>query len=359
MNQADQTEAVRRLGIRHPIIQGPFGGGLSTARLAATVSNLGGLGSYGAYSLPPEGILDAARAIRALTSAPFALNLWVSDHDAGGLDLSDAEFERVSRIFAPYFRELGVALPARPERFSHRFDDQVAALLEANPPVFSFVFGVPSPAILSECRQRGIVTIGAATTIAEARVLEEAGVDLLVATGSDAGGHRPSFLKSAEDSLTGTFSLVPLIADRVKVPVIAAGGIVDARGVRAALALGAQAAQIGTAFLACEESGATAEHREILFSERAQETTLTRAFSGRLARGVRNRWTDEMAPRIAELPPFPIQSWFVSKLRPAAVKAGRTDLVSLWGGQGAPNLRHRTTATLMDALTNTLKETRR
>ena len=359
MNESYPTEAMRRLGIRHPIIQGPFGGGLSTARLAATVSNLGGLGSYGAHSLPPDDILETAREIRALTTAPFALNLWVSDHDDGGLDPDDAEFERVSRIFAPYFRELGVELPTRPETFNQRFDEQVAAVLEANPPVFSFVFGVPSNAILSECRRRGMVTVGAATTIAEARVLEEAGVDLVVASGSDAGGHRPSFLRSAEESLTGTFSLVPLIADRARIPVIAAGGIVDARGVCAALALGAHAAQIGTAFLACEESGTTAEHREILFGDRAQETLLTRAFSGRLARGVCNRWTDEMAPRLAELPPFPIQSWFVSKLRPAAIKAGRTDLVSLWSGQAAPNLRHRTASSLMDALINPPKEIRR
>ena len=152
----------------------------------------------------------------------------------------------------------------------------------------------------------------------------------------------------------GTLTLVQLVSDRVKAPVIAAGGIADGRGVRAAFALGAQAVQIGTAFLACEESGTTDAHRDVLFSERAQHTTLTRAFTGRLARGVRNRWTEEMGSRLDALPPFPITSWFVSKLRPAAVAAGRTDLVSLWSGQIAPNLRHRNAVALMQSLLSEL-----
>lgn len=343
------NEATRHLGVLYPIVQGPFGGGLSTVRLAATVSNLGGLGSFGAHMLAPNDIGRVADELRAQTSAPFALNLWVSDHDAGGLDLDDAAFERAWRLFAPYFEELGVAKPARLQRGHPAFAEQVEALLEARPPVFSFVFGIPSKAIFAECRRRGIVTVGAATTIAEAQALDAAGVDLIVATGAEAGGHRPSFLAPAEESLHGTFALVQLLGARVKAPLIAAGGIADARGVAAAFALGAQAVQIGTAFLACNESGTTDAHREMLFSERAQQTTLTRAFTGRLARGVRNRWTEEM--RGVELPPFPVTSWFLSKLRPAAVAAGRTDLVSLWSGQIAPNLRHRSAAALMQSLT--------
>lgn len=344
------TEAIRRLGIAHPIIQGPFGGGLSTDRLAAAVSELGGLGSYGAHHLPPDEIGAVARAIRARTARPFALNLWVSDHDPGGRELSAADFERVARIFEPYFRELGLPLPAPPARYGQRFDDQVEALLAAAPPVFSFVFGVPPPAVLAECRRRDIVTIGAATSIAEARLLDEAGVDLIVASGFEAGGHRPTFLGRAEDSLMGTLVLTPLVADRVAAPVIAAGGIADRRGVAAVLALGAQAAQLGTAFLACEESGAPPAHRELLFSERTHATTLTRAFTGRLARGLANRWTRELAARIAELPPYPIQGWFVSQLRAAAIAAGATDLMSLWSSQIAPNLRHHTASALFDSL---------
>lgn len=352
MSRYFPNEATRRLGIEHPIIQGPFGGGLSTAVLAATVANLGGLGSFGAHMLAPERIGTVAGEIRALTDKPFALNLWVSDHDEGGDRIDAATFERGWRLFEPYFRELGVAKPepAPEERGHPRFDEQIDALLEARPPVFSFVFGIPSKAVLAECRRRGIATVGAATSIAEAQALEAAGVDLIVATGAEAGGHRPSFLARAEESLMGTFTLVQLVSARVKVPVIAAGGIADARGMQAAFALGAQAVQIGTAFLACRESGTHDAHRDLLFSERAEHTTLTRAFTGRLARGLRNRWTDELASRADELPPFPTTGWFVSKLRPAAIAAGRTDLISLWSGQIAPNLRHRTAAALMQSL---------
>ena len=348
------NEATRRLGIPHPIVQGPFGGGLSTATLAATVSNLGGLGSFGAHMLAPGDIGRVVGDIRALTPHPFAMNLWVSDHDTGDDMFDAAMFERAWRIFGPYFAELGVPRPELPAHTHPSFDEQVEALLEARPPVFSFVFGIPSQAVLAECRRRGIVTVGAATTLAEAQALEAAKVDLIVATGAEAGGHRPSFLASAEESLTGTFALVRLASAHVATPLIAAGGIADARGIRAALALGAQAAQIGTAFLACAESGTTDAHRDILFGPQAQHTTLTRAFTGRLARGVRNGWTDAMAPRIAELPPFPVTGWFVSKLRPAALAAGRTDLVSLWSGQIAPNLRHRSAAELMQSLLSEL-----
>jgi len=344
------NEAIRKLGIRYPIVQGPFGGGFSTPQLAATVANKGGLGSYGAHHLAPQNITRVIQEIRAQTGAAFAVNLWISDHDAGGEELTQRELDRYFPLFARYFDELGVAKPEPPAVVHHRFADQVEALIEARPPVFSFVFGVPSASILDRCRKNGILTAGAATSIAEALALDAAGVDLIVASGFEGGGHRPSFLARAEDSLLGTFALTQLIAPRVKVPVVAAGGIVDARGIRAALALGAQAAQIGTAFLACRESAATDAHRDVLFSAQAQNTQLTRAYSGRLARGVQNRWMQEMAPLLDQIPPFPIQGWFTSKLRPAAVAAGRTDLVSLWAGQSAPNIKHRSAAALMDEL---------
>ena len=347
--QTTANALMQRLELAHPIVQGPFGGGLSTATLAATVSNLGGLGSFGAHQLQPAAIATIADAIRAQTQRPFALNLWVSTFDAGGDQYDAVEFERVWQIFAPWYRELGLDRPEPPRQFHADFEAQVEALLEARPAAFSFVFGVPRKAILDECRRRGILTIGAATSIAEAQALDAAGVDAIVASGFEAGGHRPSFLARAEDSLMGTFVLVPLIADRVRAAVIAAGGIADARGVRAALTLGAQAAQIGTAFLACDESAASEVHRARLFSAVAQSTTLTRAFSGRLARGLRNRWTDTMSAR-SDMPPFPVQSWFTGQMRTAALAQGRDDLVSLWSGQIAPNLRHRSAADLMRAL---------
>lgn len=354
---ASMTDAMRQLDLALPVVQGPFGGGLSTALLAATVSNGGGLGSYGAHTLPPERIGAVVEEIRAATAQRFALNLWVSDHDADGAAPDGEEFERTWRVFEPWFRELGVAKPEPPSHYPPSFSTQVDALLEARPPVFSFVFGVPDARILAACRVRDIVTVGAATTIAEAQALEAAGVDMIVASGSEAGGHRPSFLAPAEESLMGTFALTQLVASRVRIPVIAAGGIADARGVRAALLLGAQAAQIGTAFLACAESGTGDAHRAALFGENALHTTLTRAFSGRLARGLRNGWTETWKQGADAPARFPLQGWFVAQLRSAALAAGRTDLVSLWSGQIAPNLRHRRAADLLLALRDDLAAT--
>lgn len=341
-----ETEVTRRLRITYPIIQGPFGGGLSSAKLAATVSNAGGLGSFGVHHLKPEQIGEVASEIRTLTRQPFALNLWVNDHDADGDQLSREAFQANLARLRPYYQELGLPEPAFPERFGQRFDEQIKALLAVRPPVFSFIFGIPSQAVLNECRHLGIVTMGTATTVAEARLLDEAQVDVIVASGFEAGGHRASFLKSAEESLTGTFALIPKVVDRVQVPVVAAGGIADARGVAAALTLGAQGVQIGTAFLACEESNASALHREKLFSPDAEETALTRAYTGRLARGIRNRFMDEMAPYAPDLPPYPSQGWFTSQWKKAAQEQGRADVIALWAGQAAPLLHHRNASTL-------------
>jgi nitronate monooxygenase len=350
MKTAAPLAASRRLGIEHPIVQGPFGGGLSTAMLVGTVSNLGGLGSFGAYHLPAAEIAPLARELRSRTDRPFAINLWVSDHDRGGASLTEDEFEATYALYEPSYRELGIPKPQRPTSFFQPFEDQAWALIEAAPPAFSFVFGVPSAEILSACRKRDIVTIGAATSLAEARLLEEAGVDLLVATGFEAAGHRPSFLRRAEDSLMGTFALTQVVSEHVRTPVVAAGGIVDGRGVRAAFALGAQAVQLGTAFLACEESGATAQHREALFSPLAEETRLTRTYTGRLARGIPNRVVERFEACGRDLPPFPIHSWFVSKLRAADAAGGRSDFLSLYASQSAPNVRHRTATGLMHSL---------
>jgi nitronate monooxygenase len=337
----NDTAVTRRLGIRYPIVQGPFGGGLSSARLAAAVSNAGGLGSFGAQGMPPDRIRETVREIRSLTSSPFAVNLWVSTEDAGAGATTRGMYDAAVTSLAPYFEELGVAPPALPWRGWPSFDEQVAALLDARPPAFSFVFGIPPMAVIDECRRLSIVTIGAATTVDEALALEESGVDVVVASGFEAGGHRPSFLRSPDSSLIGLFSLLPQVCDAVGVPVIAAGGIADGRGIAAALALGAEGVQIGTAFLACEESNAPPAHRETLLGSRAADTVLTRAFSGRLARGLRNTLTDALDDRSRSFLPYPLQGQLVGALREEAIRRGRVDLISLWSGQSRPLLRHR------------------
>ncbi len=289
----NRNRLTEKLGIDYPIIQGPLGG-LSSQKLTAAVSNFGGLGSFGALSLSPEEIKSVISQIRSLTSKPFAVNLWVSMEDDDARSSDEAAFNRSLAPLASYFEELQAPRPQYKPYSPIRFEDQARILLDEKVPVFSFIFGIPPKEILDECRAKGIVTIGTATTPDEAVALQEARVDAIVASGFEAGGHRGSFLRAAEDSVTGTFSLVPRIADVVDVPVIAAGGIADARGVVAALALGAEAVQMGTAFLTCEASGASNIHREALLQGQAEFTGLTKAFTGRLARGIQNRLMSEL-----------------------------------------------------------------
>jgi nitronate monooxygenase len=278
------------------------------------------------------------------------LNLWIPLGDSDAPHLSDSQWQAACELLRPCFEQLGLDVPKRPARFSPRYEEQIESLLEIRPPVFSFVFGVPSAQVLERCRSAGIATVGAATTPAEAKLLADAGVDLIVATGFEAGGHRVSFLAEPEDCLTGTLALVPQVVDSVNVPVIAAGGMADGRGIAAALRLGASAAQIGTAFLACEESNAAPLHREKLFSPDARRTSLTRVFTGRLARSIHNDFIDALADKVHQLPPYPVQNWLTAQFRRAALAAGRSDLVSLWSGQAAPLLKERRAAALLETL---------
>lgn len=344
------TPVTRHLGIDLPIVQGPFGGGLSSVDLLTVVSEAGGLGSFGVHHLDAEGIARTAREIRARTERSFALNLWIPLEPRDDPTKDSDAFAAAIDVMRPYFKELGVPVPGKPERFGPRYEDQVEALIEARPAVFSFVYGIPSSDVIDRCHQQAITTLGAATTPDEAIALEAAGVDMIVATGFEAGGHRVSFLRSPEASLMGSFALIPQVVDSVKIPVIAAGGIADARGISAAMTLGAAAVQIGTAFLACEESNAGTLHRRMLFSADARYTGLTRAFSGRLARGIRNRFMEEMHPYQGVLPPYPDQNWLTSFLKRAAIERDRPDLMSLWSGQAAPLLKKRAATELLASL---------
>lgn len=345
-----QTKASEILGIQYPILLGPFGGNLSSVELVATVSNAGGLGGYGAYTLSADEIVEIDRQIRNATGKPYNLNLWVSDTDAPDGTVTDAQYEQAVQLFSPYFEELGIPIPEKPAPFKSRFENQLDAVLHIQPKVFSFMFGTLPAGVIEQCRRLGIKTIGAATTLDEAIALESSGVDLIIASGFEAGGHRPSFLAPAEQSTTGTFVLVQLISEKVRVPVIAAGGIADARGVAAALTLGADAVQIGTAFLATQESGALPIHRQMLFSDASRRTILSRAFTGRLGRGIATRPALELLGNDHGFLPFPLQNTFTSALRKAALEQQKWDLILFWGGQIAPVLKHTKAGKLMDAL---------
>ncbi len=346
----NKTRVTELLGIEYPIILGPFGGGLSTVELTAAVSNAGGLGGYGAYTINATQIYEIDKQIKARTDKPYNLNLWVSETDAVNGEATDEQYEQAVKAFKPFFDEAGIPVPPKPAPFKTRFENQLQAVLDIRPKVFSFMFGTLPADILEECRKRGIKTLGAATTLDEAIALEATGVDMIIASGFEAGGHRPSFLEPAEASITGTFVLVQLMREKIKTPIIAAGGIATGKGIAAALTLGADAAQIGTAFLAVDESGALPIHRQMLFSDAARHTTLSRAFTGRLGRGITSRIAREMLGREKQILPFPLQTTFMSPLRTAALDQQKHDMILFWGGQIAPILKHHKAADLMRSL---------
>ena len=340
------TELVR---VQHPIVLGPFGG-LSSVELTATVSDGGGLGSFGLCGYDADRIRATGAALRARTDRPFALNLWLPLAGETDPTPTGAEFERYLEPLRGYFDELGLALPDRPDHYLPDVADQLAATLEVEPAVISVVYGIPGPELIGAAHERGIVVIGTATTVEEAVALNNAGVDGIVASGAEAGGHRVSFLRAPEESLVGLFALLPQVVDAVDVPVIAAGGIADARGVRAAVELGADAAQIGTAFLATRQSAASEAHRAALRGPDAAHTVLTRALSGRLARGIPNRVTRELT----DPAPFPVQNWLTGQFRPTAAARGHTELLSLWAGQAAALATETDAAALLRALVEDL-----
>src|SRR6266436_2367262 len=330
----NENRLTAKLGIDYPVIQGPLGG-LSSQKLTAAVSNFGGLGSFGAHSLTPESIKEVIAQIRSLTSKPFAMNLWVSMEDEGARTSDENAFKRSLAPLSPHLAALGAPRPTFKPYSPTRFVDQARVLLDANVPVFSFIVGIPPREILEECRTKGIVTIRAATTPDEAAALQEAGVDAIVASGFEAGGHRGSFLRSAEDSLTGTLSLVPQIVDIVDVPVIAAGGIGDARGVIAARGRRRGGRSNGTGFLAWRGARRGGFPRESLPRSKAGPRCVTQGFTGRLARGIHNRLIEELNKPGTEILPYPLQRGLVRSLSIAAEAAGRPDLLPLWAGQSA------------------------
>lgn len=331
-----QNRLTAALGTDVPLVLGPFGG-MSSVDLAATVSDAGGLGSFGLYGYDPERIAQTVAALRSATERPFALNLWVPIGDEA--QPGDVDLDAALALVAPLYAELDLPLPdAPPARFLVGFDEQFDAVLTAAPPIVSFVFGMPDPEAVAALRGRGIRIIATATTVAEAVAVTEAGADVVVATGAEAGGHRVSFLAPAEDSLVGTFSLVPQVVDAVDVPVIAAGGIADRRGVAAALALGADGVQVGTAFLRTAASAASPAHRAALSAVTDHGTVLTRTVTGRLARGIPNRLV-RLVEEAGAILPFPAQAWVLQSVRAEALRRGWGDLQSLWAGQSAPLAR--------------------
>lgn len=326
---AGRTDFAGLVGIAAPIAQAPMVG--SKAALAAAVSAAGGLGSLACAALTPEQIRAEVAAIRQVTDAPFNLNFFCHRPPA-----PDPDREAAWRAaLAPYYEAFGLD-PAAPVSMANRapFNEAMAELVaELRPRVVSFHFGLPAEALLQRVRDVGCLILSSATTVREARWLAEHGVDAVIAQGAEAGGHRGMFLTEAAACQVGTFALVPQIADAVAVPVIAAGGISDARGVAAAFALGASAVQVGTAFLRCPEAGISAPYRAALGAARDEDTVLTSVLTGRPARGLLTRAVRELGPVSPLAPAFPGAAVALQPLRTAAEARGSGDFSPLWSGQ--------------------------
>lgn len=334
-----KTGLTERLRIRYPIIQAPMAGGPATPELVAAVSDAGGLGSLGAGYLEPEQIRVAISRIRNHTDKPFAANLLIPQPVT-----EDAEIiEYTHDLLAPYYQELGLleekapapSTPNLPDLHKlPNFKEQLAVVLEERVDALSFTFGVPSASEIAALKEWGILTIGTATHLLEAIVLEESGVDMIIAQGAEAGGHRGTFVGTHEQGMVGTMALVPTLVDYLQVPVIAAGGIMDGRGIVAALALGAVGVQMGSAFLACPENGENPCYREAIQEGTEISTLFTRVFSGKYARSLKNRFIAEFGENEADLPGYPIQSVLTRDIIEAAVEQDRPELMPLWVGQG-------------------------
>lgn len=331
------------LGTDLPIIQAPMAGSQGSA-LAIAVSNAGGLGSQPCAVLGLDQIRKELQAITAATSKPYNVNFFV--HKPPTPDPARENAWR--RLLAPYLAEHGIdqdAIQAGPQRLP--FDDAAADMLEEfKPPVVSFHFGLPSDALMKRVKGWGSKILSSATTLHEARYLETHGVDAIIAQGYEAGGHRGMFLTEDLNSQVGTFALVQQVVRAVSVPVIAAGGIADAKGVKAALVLGAAAVQIGTGYLLCPEASPNPLHRTALKSTAAQTTAITNLLTGRPARGIVNRLMREIGPMNSAAPAFPLAATAVFALRAKAESKGLHDFTSMWAGQNAAACREMSAADL-------------
>ena len=346
MSAWPDTELKDRLGIRYPIVQAPMAGS-STPSLAIAVSEAGGLGSLGLAMHTQEALRKDCTTVSEATAAPYNANFFVHYEP-----VDDPERANNTRsLLAPYYRELGLGQVPDVVTPAPSFNEiHLQAVLDLRPPVVSFHFGLPRDDAFKAIKAAGLFTLSSATNVAEARELEARGIDAVIAQGFEAGGHRGTFSEPYERGHVGTLALVPQIVDAVSIPVIAAGGIGDGRGIAAALALGASAVQLGTAFLTCPESAAHPIYRRELNEARDDQTRITHAFSGRPARGLENRYLREMTGHEGIYPDFPILNSLTGPLRKASAKQNNPDFLSLWSGQSAAMSRNLPASELIQLL---------
>ncbi len=343
------------LGTRLPIIQAPMAGGVTTPALVAAASSAGALGSFGFAYTQPEAMQRDVEAVRALTDAPINLNFFVNTQPT---PIAPASQTAAIDAVAGYYQALGLPAPA-PVRAPYAPDlhAQLSMAEDIRPEVLTFHLGDLPADRIRGLRTLGIKTGGSATCVAEAQHLEALGVDFIVAQGMEAGGHRGTYQRNPYEAMTGTLALTRLIVRAVKIPVVAAGGIMDGSGIAAVLALGAQGAQLGTAFIPCAESGAPRIHKDSLLAAREDTTMVTEKFTGKPARGLANRYMREMQSRNAPQLAFPAQGTLSGPLRAASGKAGNPDFLAMWAGQAAPLSRALSATELVATLEKETLET--
>lgn len=343
-----KNEITELLKIRYPIIQAPMAGGITTSKLVAAVSNSGGLGMIGAGYLAPAQTREQIREINELTSNPFGINLFVPSE----FKIIENEIQSANQSLNPIRRQLNLPLKNSIEvpnftNLLETFIEQITVVIEEKVPICSFTFGIPSKEVIAKLKQANILLIGTATTVAEAVENEKAGMDIVVVQGSEAGGHRGNFINGDQESLVGLMSLIPQVADNLSIPVVAAGGIMDGRGLMASICLGAKGVQMGTAFLTCIESGAHAVHKEAILHANEDQTVLTRSFSGKSARGISNKFIREMQNYETQLPDFPIQNTLTQDIRKTSATQNNKDFMSLWSGQSPRLAKSQTVDSLI------------
>lgn len=346
-----QTRVSELLSIQLPIIQAPMAGGATTPELVAAVSNAGALGSFGAGYMAAEDLRQAIRKTRTLTQKPFSVNLFIPEE----VTTTSEEMTRAILGIQKSCSELNIDILPVEKPYLPSFDEQMNVVLEENISILSFTFGTLSQKWVSLCKKNKILLIGLATSLPEARVLEKEGIDLIVAQGLEAGGHRGTFLGAVENSLIPLSDLIEQLVTDINCPIIAAGGIMRGKDISKCLTEGAEGVQMGTAFLTCPESGAHSHYKTALLQSRQDETVLTRVFSGKMARGLNNKFIKNMTEQNSYVLPYPIQNALTSAMRKEAQKQSKIDFMSLWAGQAASLSRGIPAAKLIEQLVAEVK----
>lgn len=343
---------LQALGLRYPLIQAPMAGGATTPELVAAVSEAGALGSLGAGYMSGAEIKQAIQKIRQLTDRPFQVNVFVIKEQ----QVTDERMQSACNAINDCIPYVDLQVEPVTAAYAPSYDEQLLALFESKPAIVSFTFGVPDQSIIKKLQGQGSLVLGTATTLDEALILQDSGMDAIVVQGSEAGGHRGSFLKPAEDSLLPLDQLLKQVVSAVHLPVIAAGGIMNGRRISQVMTLGASAAQLGTAFLTCIETGISEAYKRVLLEQTKDNTVLTRAFSGALARGIQNHFTKCMSTKSEYILEYPIQNKLTKKMRAAAKSTDNTDFMSLWAGQSAASCRHVSAKELISQLAEEMRD---